>query len=139
MERDGTMLFHPTEKKVGQPVENVVVKGVTKYAGYYVHPSGEFILVLTADEEEIFAPITTMIIKVLIGSLIALVICSVVGILVIWKIVKLIQSIAGAVNQLADMDFRETQGEGAMLLRKDEAVCSLSRSAPFQDVSLADD
>lgn len=143
VERDGTMLFHPTEEKVGQPVENVVVKGVveqlsqgkipssevveydfkgvTKYAGYYVHPSGKFILVLTADEEEIFAPLTTMIIEVIIGSLIALVICSVVGILVIWKIVKLIQSIAGVVNQLADMDLRETQGEGAMLLRKDEA------------------
>lgn len=143
VERDGTMLFHPTEEKVGQPVENVVVKGVveqlsqgkipsaevveyefkgvTKYAGYYVHPTGKFILVLTADEEEIFSPISTMIIQVIIGSLIALVICSVVGILVIWKIVKLIQTIAGVVNQLADMDFRETQGEGAMILRKDEA------------------
>ena len=143
VEKDGTMLFHPTEEKVGQPVENVVVKGVveqlsqgkipsaevveydfkgvTKYAGYYVHPTGKFILVLTADEEEVFAPITTMIIQLVIGALIALVICSVVGILVIWKIVKLIQSIAGVVNQIANMDFRETQGESVMLLRKDEA------------------
>lgn len=27
---DGIMLYHPTESKIGQPVENVVVSGVVK-------------------------------------------------------------------------------------------------------------
>lgn len=143
VEADGTMLFHPTEEKVGQPVENSVVKGVveqlsqgkipsaevveylfkgvTKYAGYYVHPSGKFILVLTADEDEMFAPIDTMTIQAIIGSLIALVICSTVGIMIPWKIVKSIEKTTEIVNQIADMDFRETPEEAKLILRKDES------------------
>lgn len=143
VEADGTMLFHPTEEKVGQPVENEVVKGVveqlsqgkipsmevveylfkgvTKYAGYYVHPSGEFILVLTADEDEMFAPIDAMTIQAIIGSLIALVICSTVGIMIPWKIVKSIEKTTEIVNQIADMDFRETSEEAKLILRKDES------------------
>lgn len=143
VEADGTMLFHPTEEKVGQPVENSVVKGVveqlsqgkipsaevveylfkgvTKYAGYYVHPSGKFILVLTADEDEMFAPIDAMTIQAIIGSLIALVICSTVGIMIPWKIVKSIEKTTEIVNQIADMDFRETPEEAKLVLRKDES------------------
>lgn len=74
---DGTMLFHPTPEKIGQPVENAAVKqlvsqieqgeipepalikydfnGVKKYASYYVGGSASFIVVVTADEHEIFA------------------------------------------------------------------------------------
>ena len=74
---DGTMLFHPTPEKIGQPVENAAVKqlvsqigqgeipepalikydynGVKKYASYYVDGSASFIVVVTADEHEIFA------------------------------------------------------------------------------------
>ncbi|MDE6714220.1 MAG: methyl-accepting chemotaxis protein [Lachnospiraceae bacterium] len=143
VEADGTMLFHPTEEKVGQPVENEVVKGVveqlskgkipaaevveylfkgvTKYAGYYVNPTGEFILVLTADEDEMFKPIDDMTIQAVIGSLIALVICSAVGIMIPWKIVKSIEKTTGVVNQIADMDFRETPEEAKLVLRKDES------------------
>ncbi len=143
VEADGTMLFHPTEEKVGQPVENEVVKGVveqlskgkipaaevveylfkgvTKYAGYYVNPTGEFILVLTADEDEMFKPIDDMTIQAVIGSLIALVICSAVGIMIPWKIVKSIEKTTEIVNQIADMDFRETSEEAKLILRKDES------------------
>ncbi len=140
---DGTMLFHPTEEKVGQPVENEVVKGVveqlsqgkipstevveylfkgvTKYAGYYVHPSGSFILVLTADEDEIYAPISEMTVQAVIGSLITLVFCSAVGIMIPWKIVKAIEKTTGVVNQIADMDFRETSEEAELIKRRDES------------------
>lgn len=74
----GTMLYHPTQDKVGNPVENVVVKGlvadlqagrhpematttydfkgVTKYAGYDIL-SNNNILVVTADEDDAFAMI----------------------------------------------------------------------------------
>lgn len=143
VEADGTMLFHPTEEKVGQPVENEVVKGVveqlsqgkipsaevveylfkgvTKYAGYYVDPSGDFILVLTADEDELFETIDEMVIEAIIGSVIALVICSAIGIMIPWKIVKSIEKTTGMVNQIADMNFRESPEEAKLILRKDES------------------
>ena len=69
---DATMLWHPTESKIGAPVENSVVKGLVsqiasgtltkysdiieyeykgaiKYAGYYIDKAQSFILVVTAD------------------------------------------------------------------------------------------
>lgn len=73
---DGTMLYHPTAEKIGQPVENAVVtklvadlgqgiinepacieydfKGVTKYAAYYIDKAGSYILVISADESDAF-------------------------------------------------------------------------------------
>lgn len=72
---DGTMLYHPTPEKIGQPVENAAVKkvvseisagkqvkneviqyefkGAQKYAGVYVNDKQQYILVCTADEDEL--------------------------------------------------------------------------------------
>ena len=81
VQNDGTMLYHPTKEKVGQPVENAVIKGVvqqlqdgkkpgttvvaydfdgtTKYSAYTIL-NNENILVLTADESEALAGITAV-------------------------------------------------------------------------------
>ena len=81
VKNDGTMLYHPTKEKVGQPVENAVIKGVvqqlqdgtkpdtavveyvfngtTKYSAYTILKN-ENILVLTADESEALSGITTV-------------------------------------------------------------------------------
>lgn len=81
VQKDGTMLYHPTKEKVGQPVENAIIKGVvqqlqdgkkpgtavveydfdgtTKYSAYTIL-NNENILVLTADESEALAGITTV-------------------------------------------------------------------------------
>lgn len=81
VQKDGTMLYHPTKEKVGQPVEIAVIKGVvqqlqdgkkpgtavveydfngtTKYSAYTIL-NNENILVLTADESEALAGITTV-------------------------------------------------------------------------------
>ena len=79
VDADGTMLWHPTESKVGQPVVNDVVKNVcenisnseltmtdvvtykfnneNKYASYYVSPDRNFVFVLSADESAILSDI----------------------------------------------------------------------------------
>lgn len=76
---DKTMIYHPTQEKVGQPVENEVVKGVveriengeivesavaeylfkgeTKYAGYYVPQNEAYVLVISADKSDVYKPI----------------------------------------------------------------------------------
>lgn len=73
---DGTMLYHPTEEKVGQPVENVVVTGLvkqlqngehpgnavvdydfhgtTKYAAYCIMSNND-IVVVSADESDVLS------------------------------------------------------------------------------------
>ena len=141
--KDGTMLYHPTEEKVGQPVENEVVKGVVarlaqgeipkaevveyefknviKYAGYYVHPSGDFILILTADKDEIFQPMNSMVAKAVVGSAITLILCSVIGILIAARITGALKKTTKIVNQIAEMDFREADEEAKLIRRKDES------------------
>lgn len=95
VDENGTMLYHPTQDKVGNPVENVVVKGlvadiqagkhpemdtttyefngVMKYAGYDVL-SNNNILVVTVDEDDAFETInrtTSMAIAILIVILLS--------------------------------------------------------------------
>lgn len=89
---DGTMAYHPTKDKVGSPVENEVIKGVVseiaqgkavepevvvynfngtkKYAGYYCNSGNDYILVISADEAEVFKASNNVIIRVIITSLV---------------------------------------------------------------------
>ncbi|MBO4679179.1 MAG: hypothetical protein J5626_05870 [Lachnospiraceae bacterium] len=77
----GTMLYHPDESKIGNPVENAAVKelvakiqagqhpdpgcikyvfkGANKYAAFYIGEDEHYIAVLTADEKEIMSGINT--------------------------------------------------------------------------------
>ena len=78
----GTMLYHPDETKIGNPVENAAVKGLvarleagehpepdiveyeykgkTKYAGYYVGENDHYIAVLTADESDVLSGVAAI-------------------------------------------------------------------------------
>jgi methyl-accepting chemotaxis protein len=78
----GTMLYHPDESKIGNPVENEAVKsliaqleagshpapgvitynfkGANKYAGYYIGNNESYIAVLTADQSDILSAIKTI-------------------------------------------------------------------------------
>ena len=82
VDKEGTMLFHPDESKIGNPVENAAVKGLvaklaagehpapdvveydykgtSKYAGYYVGEGDHYIAVLTADESDALKGLSTI-------------------------------------------------------------------------------
>ncbi len=138
----GTMLYHPTEEKIGQPVENEVVQGlvsrlqageiaqpalttynfngVTKYASYYVGGDGSFILVVTADKSEMFSTVTTMRIRGVLSGLFSLVVCGLIGFVLAKLVVKPIKKVTESVLKLADWDFTETENEKKLNRRKDE-------------------
>lgn len=146
VQNDGTMLYHPTKEKVGQPVENAVIKGVvnqlkdgkkpgtavveydfngtTKYSAYTIL-NNENILVLTADESEALAGIT-IVTGVAIGIsaivvLLAIIICFIVGRRLMRPLVKvstIIEEIAnGDIN--ADFDMvKESNDEIGLIIEK---------------------
>ena len=82
VDKNATMLYHPTAEKIGEPVTNEVVKGVCadiqagkavkpdvveyvfkgekKYASYYVNPTNDFVMVISADEKDIMADVQTI-------------------------------------------------------------------------------
>lgn len=139
---DGTMLYHPTQDKVGQPVENAVVKGVVeklkagnvpeaevvtyefkgtiKYAAYAITDSGNCILVISADEDEIIAPVNKIVGVGTVCALLLAVFCTLIGFFIVNRIVKPIIKVTDIVSKLANMDFSETEGQEKLVARRDE-------------------
>lgn len=146
VKNDGTMLYHPTKEKVGQPVENAVIKGVvqqlqdgkkpgttvveydfngtTKYSAYTIL-NNENILVLTADESEALAGITTVtgvavgIIAIVV--LIAIIISFIMGRRLMRPLVKVSTIIEDVTNGNIEADFsvvKESNDEIGLIIEK---------------------
>lgn len=146
VKNDGTMLYHPTKEKVGQPVENAVIKGVvqqlqdgkkpgttvveydfngtTKYSAYTIL-NNENILVLTADESEALAGITTVtgvavgIIAIVV--LIAIIISFIMGRRLMRPLVKVSTIIEDVANGNIEADFsvvKESSDEIGLIIEK---------------------
>lgn len=146
VQNDGTMLYHPTKEKVGQPVENAVIKGVvqqlqdgkkpstavveydfngtTKYSAYTIL-NNENILVLTADESEALAGITTVT-GVAVGIsaivvLLAIIICFILGRRLMRPLVKVSTIIEEIANGNIEADFsvvKESNDEIGLIIEK---------------------
>lgn len=138
----GTMLYHPTAEKIGQPVENEVVKGlvgeiaqgrtpepdiitydfkgVMKYASYYVGGNGNYILVITADESEIFSKVDLMMLRSYISGIIVLVVCGLIGFGLGKLVVRPINMLAKNVLKLSELDFSADATQEKLNRRKDE-------------------
>ncbi len=139
---DGTMLYHPSPDKIGQPVENDAVKqllaevgkgnrpesdvieyiykGVMKYASFYIGENLDFIVVVTADEEEIDAGTTSVRNKAIFFVVIGVLICIVLSFFITGSLVKPIIGVSGAIVKMADMDFRDDGVLEAVARKKDE-------------------
>ena len=146
VQNEGTMLYHPTKEKVGQPVENAVIKGVvqqlqdgkkpgttvveydfngtTKYSAYTIL-NNENILVLTADESEALAGITTVtgvavgIIAIVV--LIAIIISFIMGRRLMRPLVKVSTIIEDVANGNIEADFsvvKESNDEIGLIIEK---------------------
>ncbi len=138
----GIMLYHPTADKIGQSVENEVVKGlvgeisqgripepaiitynfkgVEKYASYYVGGNGNYILVITADESEIFSRVNMMMRRSYMSGIIVLVVCGLLGFGLGKLVVRPINMLAKNVLKLSEMDFTADETQEKLNRRKDE-------------------
>ena len=146
VQNDGTMLYHPTKEKVGQPVENAVIKGVvnqlkdgkkpgttvveydfngtTKYSAYTIL-NNENILVLTADESEALSGITTVTGAAVgisaIVVLIAIIISFIMGRRLMRPLVKVSAIIEDVANGNIEADFsvvKESNDEIGLIIEK---------------------
>ncbi len=146
VKNDGTMLYHPTKEKVGQSVENAVIKGVvqqlqdgkkpetavveyvfngtTKYSAYTIL-NNENILVLTADESEALAGITTVTGAAVgisaVVVLIAIIISFIMGRRLMRPLVKVSTIIEDVANGNIEADFsgvKESNDEIGLIIGK---------------------
>lgn len=139
---DGTLLYHPTEAKIGQPVENSIIldvvsklqagqpvenaavqydyNGETKYAAY-VTTSQNMIVVVTVDNAELVAPVNTMIRNMIVTAFSSLAICMVIGYIVSLFISRPIQKLTKIITDTAQLDFRPQEEAVKLRARKDES------------------
>lgn len=128
VDSEGNMLYHPNKDKIGKSVENVIVKGYIqdlksgikhdtgvveydyngsiKYAACYTDGNGRFILVVSADDDDVLKDSASLIVKVTAISLIIGMDAIVVVFIFIRKIVAPLSYAANAVEELAALDFR---------------------------------
>ena len=128
VDSEGNMLYHPNKDKIGKSVENVVVKGyiqdlksgikhdtgvveydyngTIKYAACYTDENGRFILVVSADDDDVLKDSVSLIVKVTAISLLIGMAAIVVVFIFIRKIVAPLSYATNAVEELAALDFR---------------------------------
>lgn len=139
---DGRMQYHPTADKIGKPVENQAIKdvvarmatgkrpetrvveydfnGVQKYAAYYVDEACNSVLVVSADQSEILAPLNKVTYISIGASVAVIVIMMLVSLILISISLRPISRISAIVGKMARMDFTPTPGSEKLVSRKDE-------------------
>lgn len=141
--KDGTMLYHPTPDKIGAPVENEAVtglvaeiakgnipepdvieylyKGVMKYASYYIGADAAFILVITADEDEVFADMNAIVSRSMVSTIVTAIVCLIVALIIATLIIKPLEQTISIIRKIADLDFRKDEIHTRVIKRKDES------------------
>lgn len=128
VDSEGNMLYHPNKDKIGKSVENVVVKGYVqdlksgikhdtgvveydyngskKYASCYTDENGRFILVVSADDNDVLKDSINLIRDVTAISVIIGLVAITAVFIFIGKIVAPLSYASNAVEELAALDFR---------------------------------
>ncbi|MCR4589483.1 MAG: methyl-accepting chemotaxis protein [Lachnospiraceae bacterium] len=139
----GNMMYHPTPEKIGQPVENEVVKGLRaqleagavpepavieytfkgskKLAAYYItEKGGHMILVVSADKDDVLAPIN----EFRKNAIITFILCVLVLSIIMYFLVSIVLSPIGVIVKLIDrtaaLDFTHDSATDAIITRRDE-------------------
>ncbi len=138
--REGIMVSHPTESKIGQPVENAVVSGLVadlkagnrpedavvsyeyqgaiKYAAYSI-TNNNSILVISADENEVMAFTKTLDRYTIYVCLFNIVFFSIAGFIFSLFLTKPLTVLTSVIQKTANLDFTST-GLKNKKQRKDE-------------------
>ena len=120
--KDGKMLYHPDQEKIGNPVENACVKaiveelsagripaddavkyeykGAIKYAGFGITKKQD-IVVVTADEKEALAESNSVVIRGVIIAIVIIILFAVVGFIISRMISEPLKKIVDGINKIS--------------------------------------
>ena len=141
---DGMTIYHTNSERIGNPVENAAVKGLTarlsagekpssigagsvvyeykgsdKFAGY-AFTNGGNIVVVTGDYDLVMKPVITMRNRMIGASAGLLVTFLIVFFFIITLILKPIDTLIEIINATASLNLKHNPKSGALLKRKDE-------------------
>lgn len=146
---DGIVLYHPSQDKVGKPVESDALKGIaasvksgsvptgevlfTPYDGvmklesFQVEKNSGCILVVTADSTELMGDMERSNRSGILCAILLVLAFSGAGFVLVNQVMKSVMEMAGIVERLADMDFTEVETQTKLNKRLDETG-SMSRA-----------
>lgn len=139
---DGTMIYHPDESKVGQPVENPAIKqvvadleagkeqqdgmalyefkGAEKYAAYYVTSNKAAILVITADRGDILSSKDAIYARAGGAAIVIFIVLGIISFLIASKMTRPIVEITNVIKRFSSLNFAESPTTIRISKRKDE-------------------
>ena len=142
VDSNSVMLYHPTASKVGEPVENEVVKGVisqlqagnkvenkvvsydfkgvTKYAAYYVGENSNYVLVVSCDESDILSNMNSTVNMMIICAVVIVILLSAVAYIIIGMTLNPLKKVTQSVYKVAGLDFSASDDIDRLNARKDE-------------------
>lgn len=151
--KDGKMLYHPNQEKIGNPVENACVKaiveelsagripaddavkyeykGTIKYAGFGITKKQD-IVVVTADEKEALAESNSVVIRGVIIAIVIIILFAVVGFIISRMISEPLKKIVGGINKISQGYINEPIDVNSSLKETDE----LTKAAKTLQVNL---
>ena len=138
---DGTMLYHKTTEKIGQPVENAAVKGIVadlaagktvedgacsyeykgsyKVAGYAFTNAGNIVIV-TADRDKMMASVDAMKKSLILFGVIAIILAVVVVVAFTTIMLKALSDLVPVIDKNANLDFTDDKESKKLETRSDE-------------------
>lgn len=156
---NGTIVYHPDGSKIGKSVENEVVKqavqdvkdgrevksgvriydyrGQVKYVALYVSTYQKFMLIVSANESEVLAPVTKMNRMGIVSLVGTVVIGLIIGVIFSGAIVKPIVRMTNFANRLSSMNFSDHETGQKLFARKDE-IGAMSRALEYLRTEVAD-
>ena len=139
---DGTMIYHPDESKVGQPVENAAIKqvvadleagkeqqkgmaiyefrGAEKYAAYYVTSNKAAILVITADRGDILSAKDAIYVRAGGAAIVIFIVLGIISFLIASKMTRPIVEITNVIKRFSSLNFAKSPTTIRISKRKDE-------------------
>ena len=159
VDENGTMVYHPDGGKIGKSVENEVVKqavqdvkdgkevksgvriydykGQVKYVALYVSTYQKFMLIVSANESEVLAPVTKMNRMGTVSLVGTVMIGLIIGVIFSGVIVKPIVRMTKFANRLSSMNFSDHETGQKLFARKDE-IGAMSRALEYLRTEVAD-
>lgn len=158
VDENGTMVYHPDSGKIGKSVENEIVKqavqdvkdgkevksgvriydyrGQVKYVALYVSTYQKFMLIVSANENEVLAPVTKMNRMGAVSLIGTVIIGLIIGIIFSGTIVKPIVRMTNFANRLSSMNFSDHETGQKLFARKDE-IGAMSRALEYLRTEVA--
>lgn len=142
VDSDGTIIYHPDSAKIGQMADNSEIQaisaesltgelpteqaleytssdGVEKYGAYALTDSG-MIVIISAEMDELLAPVDAMMSEILTTAMSSLAVCAIIGYVVSIFICKPIKKLTLIVEATSNLDFRHNPESEKLVARKDE-------------------